>query len=116
MTPGNDDDTRGRLWDTRRRRRWRRRSGVAAKRTALFSVGTTLMVVALASVPTPLPGVGLVLFTVALYFLARSSKAARRAVKWSRRQVPPFSRGLKRIKPGLPPSMRRFIDSSDPEN
>lgn len=95
-------------------RRWRRRGAVALKRAALFTLGGTLLVAGLAAVPTPVPGLGLILFAVALYFLARASRHARRAVRWSRRQVPPFSRGLERIKPGLPLQMRRFIELSDP--
>jgi len=105
---------RGIGWDMRRRRRWRRRTRVAAQRTALMGAGSTLMVAAFAAVPTPVPGLGLMLFAMALYFLARGSKSARRAVKWSRRRMPPLSRGLERIKPGLPAGMRRFIERSDP--
>lgn len=104
----------GMRWDLRRRRRWRRRTRVAAQRTALMGAGGTLMVAAAAAVPTPFPGLGLLLFVMALYFLARGSKSARRAVTWSRRRMPPLSRGLERMKPGLPAGMRRFIERSDP--
>ncbi len=81
---------------------------------AMFSAGSVLMVAGAAAVPMPVPGLGLVLFAVALYFFARSSKAARQALKWSRRRVPPFSRGLERLKPRLPRPMRHFIDHSAP--
>ncbi len=101
--------------DMRRRRRWRRRARVAARRTALMGTGGVLMVAAVAATPTPLPGRGLALLAVAVYFLGRGSKTARRALKWSRRRLPRLSRGLERIKPRLPAGMRRFIDHSAPE-
>lgn len=102
-------------WKMRQRRRWLRRARVAARRTALMGTGGILMAAAVAATPTPFPGLGLALFAMAVYFLARGSKSARRAVKWSRRRLPPLSRGLERIKPRLPPGMRRFIDHSAPE-
>ncbi len=101
-------------WSIHRRRRWRRRVGVGAKRAALFGTGGTLLVASVAAVPTPFPGLGLLLFAAALYFMARGSRAARRAVKWSRRRMPPLSRGLTSIRPGLPRPMQAFIDQSDP--
>lgn len=100
-------------WEARRRRRLRRRTMIAAKRTALVGVGCTCMVAGIASVPSPLP-IGFVLVAMGLYFAARGSKLARRGVKWVRRTLPPFSRGLNGIKHRLPPSMRRFIERSDP--
>lgn len=101
-------------WEMRTRRRWRRRSSLTLKRAALMGTGCTLMVAGIASVPTPIP-IGFVLFAMGLYFLARASKTARRGIKWTRRQVPPLSRGLNIIKPRLPPPMKRFIERSDPE-
>ena len=80
----------------------------------MFGLGGSLMLAGMAAVPTPVPGLGLVLFAAALYFLSRGSKSARRAVKWSRRRMPPLSRGLERIRPTLPPAMRHFIKHSDP--
>jgi len=101
-------------WRNRARRHWRRRTLIAVRRAAMFAIGGALMLAGFLAVPTPVPGLGLALFAAGLYFLARSSKAARQAVKWSRRQVPPFSRGLERIRPNLPPPMRHFIKHSDP--
>lgn len=100
-------------WEARRRRRLRRRTVVTAKRSALVGVGAACMVAGIASVPSPLP-IGFVLFAMGLYFAARGSKLARRGVKWVRRTLPPFSRGLNGIKHRLPPAMRRFIERSDP--
>lgn len=100
-------------WEARTRRRLRRRTVVTVKRTALVSMGCTCMAAGIASVPSPLP-IGFVLFAVGLYFAARGSKVARRGVKWVRRTLPPFSRGLNGIKHRLPIAMRRFIERSDP--
>jgi len=110
----SEDTQPATFWRARSRRHWRRRTGIALQRAAMFGLGGSLMVAGFAAVPTPVPGLGLVLFAAALYFLSRGSKAARRAVKWSRRQVPPFSRGLERIRPTLPARMRHFIKHSDP--
>jgi hypothetical protein len=96
------------------RRRLRRRAGVAAKRGALLGFGVVLLVAGIAAVPTPVPGLGLALMAAAIYFLVRGSRYTRQAVKWSRRRVPPFSRGLERIKTTLPPGMRHVIDRSAP--
>lgn len=100
-------------WHARSRRRLRRRTVLAAKRSALVGMGCTCMIAGIASVPSPLP-IGFVLFAMGLYFTARGSKMARRGVKWVRRTVPPFSRGLNGIKDRLPTAMRRFIERSDP--
>lgn len=100
-------------WEARTRRRWRRRTVLTAKRSALVGVGCTCMVAGIASVPSPVP-IGFVLFVMGLYFAARGSKLARRGVKWARRTLPPFSRGLNGIKHRLPVAMRRFIERSDP--
>ncbi|MCR6629111.1 MAG: hypothetical protein NVV74_03130 [Magnetospirillum sp.] len=100
-------------WEARARRRLRRRTLVAARRTALVGLGCTCMVAGIASVPSPLP-IGFVLFAMGLYFTARGSKFARRGVKWVRRVLPPFSRGLNGIKHRMPLAMRRFIERSDP--
>jgi len=104
------------LWRARSRRHWRRRTGIALQRAVLFGLGGSLMLAGVAAVPTPVPGLGLLLFAASLYFLSRGSKTARRAIKWSRRRVPPFSRGLERIRPTLPAGMRHFIKHSDPGN
>ncbi len=104
----------GGLTRAAQRRRWRRRAGVAARRAAFLGIGIALLVAGLASVPTPVPGLGLILFAGAIYFLIRGSRHTRQAVKWSRRQVPPLSRGLDRIKPSLPRGMRHVIDRSAP--
>ena len=95
------------------RRRLRRRTALAVKRTALVGMGCTFMVAGIASVPSPLP-VGFVLFAMGLYFAARGSKVARRGVKWARRSLPLLSRGLNGIKHRVPVPMRRFIERSDP--
>lgn len=100
-------------WEMRARRRLRRRSGLAMRRAAFLGTGCTLMVAGIASVPTPVP-IGLVLFAMGLYFLARGSKTAGRGVKWARGRMPRLSRGLNVIKPRMPASMRRFIERSDP--
>lgn len=100
-------------WQGRARRRLRRRAFVTVKRTALVGMGCTCMVAGIASVPSPIP-VGFVLFAMGLYFTARGSKLARRGIKWVRRSVPPFSRGLNGIKHRMPMPMRRFIERSDP--
>ena len=94
----------------RTRRRWGRRLRVLAKRTAFFGAGSTVMVAAFASVPTPVPGLGLILFVVALYLLAHGSKTARRAVAWVLRRLPMLACGLERVKPRLPRRIREFID------
>jgi Flp pilus assembly protein TadB len=90
-------------------RRWR----VQAQRLALIGGGLVLMVLGIASVPTPVP-IGFILFAVGLYLVARGSKRARRSVKRLRRHVPPLSRGLNRLKPRMPNGMRAFIEHSDP--
>lgn len=100
-------------WEARTRRRLRRRTAVTVKRSALVGVGATCMAAGIASAPSPLP-IGFVLFAMGLYFAARGSKVARRGVKWVRRTLPLFSRGLNGIKHRLPMPMRRFIERSDP--
>ncbi|HTH17053.1 MAG TPA: hypothetical protein VL974_10400 [Magnetospirillum sp.] len=107
------DDTLHSHWETRARRRLRRRTVLTAKRTALVGMGCTCMAAGIASVPSPLP-IGFVLFAMGLYFTARGSKLARRGIKWVRRTLPPFSRGLNGIKDRMPMPMRRFIEHSDP--
>lgn len=100
-------------WQGHARRRLRRRTALTVKRMALVGMGCTCMVAGVISVPSPLP-VGFVLFALGLYFAARGSKLARRGVKWIRRELPPFSRGLNGIKHRVPLPMRRFIERSDP--
>lgn len=100
-------------WEMRSRRRWRRRTAVAVKRSALLGVGCTFMLAGVATVPTPVP-IGFALFAVGLYFAARGSKTARRGVKWIRRRAPGFSHGLNGIKHRMPSPMKRFIERSDP--
>lgn len=95
------------------RRRRRRVAAVTAKRSALMGTGGVLLVVGIAMVPTPIP-VGLVLFAMGLYFLARGSKVARRSIKHFRRRSPRFSRGLNSLKHRLPTHLRAFIERSDP--
>jgi hypothetical protein len=103
----------GAPWQENSRRRWRRRTSVRVKRTALLGMGFTLMVAGVATVPTPVP-IGFVLFAMGLYFAARGSKTARRGVKWLRRRAPRFSRGLNGIKHRMPADMKNFIEKSDP--
>lgn len=71
------------------------------------------MLAGVATVPTPVP-IGFVLFVLGLYMAARGSKTAQRGVTWARRVIPPLSRGLNRLKPRLPRSVRRFVERSDP--
>ncbi len=96
-------------WELRRRRRRR----IALQRVTLIGSGSTLMILGVLSAPTPVP-IGFVLFAVGLYLVARGSKRVRHSVKYFRRQVPPFSRGLNRIRHHLPPRLRAFIERSDP--
>ncbi|MBC7908684.1 MAG: hypothetical protein H7Y60_18305 [Rhodospirillaceae bacterium] len=100
-------------WQGRAGRRFRRRTAITVKRTALVGMGCTCMVAGIASVPSPVP-VGFVLFAMGMYFAARGSKVARRGIKWARRSLPLFSRGLNGIKHRMPVPMRRFIERSDP--
>lgn len=86
---------------------------VWTKRTGLLGMGSAFMLAGVASVPTPVP-VGFVLFALGLYFVARGSRKARRSVTWIRRQAPPVSRGLNRIKDRMPSNLRLFIERSDP--
>jgi hypothetical protein len=72
-----------------------------------------MMVLGILTVPTPVP-IGFVFFAIGLYLVARGSKRARRSVTYLRRHVPPFSRGLNRIKHRLPPRLQAFIERSDP--
>jgi Flp pilus assembly protein TadB len=95
------------------RRRARRIAAVRAKRYALLGLGASLIVVGIASVPTPVP-IGFVLFALGLYFLARGSKKARRSIKQFRRRTPLVSRGLNNVKHRLPDPLRVFIERSDP--
>lgn len=99
---------------TRRELRRRRRLRVLARRFSLIAAGLVLMVAGVLTVPTPVP-IGFFFFAAGLYLLARASKRARKLVTRLRRLVPPFSRGLNRIKPHLPPRLRLFIERSDPE-
>lgn len=94
-------------------RRHRRRLMVTAKRAGLLGLGSGFMLAGVVSAPTPLP-IGFVLFALGMYFAARGSKKARRSVKWLRRQSPPMSHGLNRIKHRLPAKLRVFIERSDP--
>lgn len=93
--------------------RFRRRLRVAAGRIGLVGSGASLMVLGILTVPTPVP-IGFVLFAIGLYLVARGSKWARRSVKHVRRRVPPFSRGLNRLKHRMPDHLRAFIEHSDP--
>ena len=95
-----------RLLGLRRRRRW----AVFAQRSMLLSAGGSLILCAIAAVPTPLPGLGLVLFTGGLYFLARGSPRARRSIGRGLRRSPAVSRQLHGWKHRFPPALRRFID------
>ena len=90
-----------------------RRLRILSSRIAFIGSGATLMILGVLSVPTPVP-IGLVLFAVGLYLVARGSKRARRSVKRLRHHVPPLSRGLNRVKHHLPPGLRRFIEHRDP--
>jgi hypothetical protein len=90
-----------------------RRLRIAILRLGRVGTGLLLMVVGLLSVPTPLPA-GFVLFVLGLYLVTRGSKRVRRSVTDLRRRLPPFSRGLNRLKPHLPQSVHTFIERSDP--
>jgi len=96
-------------WTEFRRRHLR----VVAKRVGLVGAGVLMMVLGILTVPTPVP-IGFVFFAVGLYLVASGSKRARRSVTYLRRHVPPFSRGLNRIKHRLPPRLQAFIERSDP--
>lgn len=91
----------------------RRNIRVLARRVGLVGAGGAMMILGIVTVPTPVP-IGFVFFAVGLYLVARGSKRARRSVTNLRRQVPPFSRGLNRIKHRLPPRFQAFIERSDP--
>jgi hypothetical protein len=93
--------------------RRRRRIQVMVQRVTLLGSGSSLMVLGVLSVPTPVP-IGFVLFAAGLYLMARGSKRARHSVKGLRRRVPPFSRGLNSVKHRLPKGLRQFIERSDP--
>ncbi len=93
--------------------RRRRRARLIAGRVGLFGSGASLMVLGVLSVPTPVP-IGFFFFAAGLYLMARGSKRARRSVKILRRHVPPFSRGLNKVKPHMPKRLRSFIEHSDP--
>lgn len=93
--------------------RMRRRLLVTARRLGLIGSGASLMVLGALSVPTPVP-IGFVLFVIGLFLVARGSKRVRRSVKHLRRRVPPFSRGLNRVKHRLPRRFHAFIERSDP--
>jgi len=93
--------------------RRRRRIQVLVQRVTLLGSGSSLIVLGVLSVPTPIP-IGFFLFAAGLYLMARGSKRARHSVKGLRRRVPPFSRGLNSVKHRLPKGLRKFIEHSDP--
>lgn len=100
-------------WETRATRRLRRRSTLTLKRGLLLGAGLSLVLLGLATVPTPVP-IGAVLIVVGLTFLAKGSRFVLRAVKWARRRSPRLSDGLNRLKPRLPKGIARFVDKSAP--
>lgn len=103
------DGRQYRVWE----RRLRRRSAVTMRRTAYVGGGLTLIMAGIALTPTPIP-IGAVLVVIGLAVAARGSRTVGKGVKWMRRQVPPLSRGLNRLKPRLPRPFRRFVENSDP--